>query len=33
METVRVRHRYSGYDGTNIVIMLLYTMDMMSTYI
>ena len=32
METVGVRHRYSGCDGTNIVNMLLYTMDMM-TYI
>ena len=28
-----VRHRYSGCDGTNIVNMLLYTMDMMLTYI
>ena len=33
METVGVRHRYSGSDGTNIVNMLLYAMDMMSTYI
>ena len=33
MELVGVRHRYSGCDGTNIVNMLLYTMDMMSTYI
>ena len=33
MERVGVRHRYSGCDGTNIVNMLLYTMDMMSTYI
>ena len=33
MERVDVRHRYSGCDGTNIVNMLLYTMDMISTYI
>ena len=33
MESVGVRHTYSGCDGTNIVNMLLYTMDMMSTYI
>ena len=33
MESVGVRHRYSGCDGTNIVNMLLYTMDMMLTYI
>ena len=33
MERVGVRHRYSVCDGTNIVYMLLYTMDMMSTYI
>ena len=33
MESVGVRPRYSGCDGTNIVNMLLYTMDMMSTYI
>ena len=33
METVGVRHRNSGCDGTNIVNMLLYTMDMMLTYI
>ena len=33
MELVGVRHRYSGCDDTNIVNMLLYTMDMMSTYI
>ena len=33
MERVGVRHFYSGCDGTNIVNMLLYTMDMMSTYI
>ena len=33
MESVVVRCRYSGCDGTNIVNMLLYTMDMMSTYI
>ena len=33
MERVGVRHRYSGCDGENIVNMLLYTMDMMSTYI
>ena len=33
METVGVRHRYSGRDGTNRVNMLLYTMDMKSTYI
>ena len=33
MERVGVRHRYSGCDVTNIVNMLLYTMDMRSTYI
>ena len=33
MESVGVRHRYSVCDGTNIVNMLLYTMDMMLTYI
>ena len=33
MERVGVRHRYSGCDGTSKVNMLLYTMDMMSTYI
>ena len=33
MERVGVRHSYSGCDGTNIVNMLLYIMDMMSTYI
>ena len=33
MESLGVRHRYSGYDGTNIVNMFLYTMDIMSTYI
>ena len=33
MESVGVRHRYSGCYGTTIVNMLLYTMDMMSTYI
>ena len=33
MENVGVRHRYSGCDGKNIVNMLLYTMDTMSTYI
>ena len=33
METVGARHRYIGCDGTNIVNILLYTMDMMSTYI
>ena len=33
MESVGVRHRYSGCDGKNIVNMLLYTMDMMLTYI
>ena len=33
IERVGVRHRYSRCDGTNIVNMLLYTMDMMSTYI
>ena len=32
MEIVGVRHRYSGCDGTNIVNMLLYAMDMMLTY-
>ena len=31
MERVGVRHRYSGCDGTNIVNMLLYTVDMMLT--
>ena len=33
IERVGVRHRYSGCDATNIVNMLLYTMDMMSSYI
>ena len=33
MERVGVRHKYSGCDGTNIVNMLLYTIDMMLTYI
>ena len=33
MESVAVRHRYSGCDGTNIVNMLLYTMDMILIYI
>ena len=33
MESVCVRHRYSVCDGKNIVNMLLYTMDMMWTYI
>ena len=33
MERVGVRPTSSGCDGTNIVNMLLYTMDMMSTYI
>ena len=33
MERVGVIHRYSGCDGKNIVNMLLYTMDTMSTYI
>ena len=33
MESVGVRHRYRVCDGTNIVNMLLYTMDMMLTYI
>ena len=33
MERVGVRHMYSGCDGTNIVNILLYTMDMMLTYI
>ena len=33
MERVGVRHRYSGCDVTNIVNMLLYTMDMMSSYV
>ena len=33
MERVGVRHRYSVCDGTNIVNMLLYTMDLRSTYI
>ena len=33
MERVGVRHRYSGCDATNIVNMLLHTMDMMSSYI
>ena len=32
MERVGGRHMYSGCDGTNIVNMLLYTMDMMLTY-
>ena len=31
MESVGVRNRYSGCDGTNIVNILLYTMDMMLT--
>ena len=33
IERMGVRHRYSGCDGTNRVNMLLYTMDIMSTYI
>ena len=33
MERVGVRHRYSGCDATNIVNILLYTMDMMQSYI
>ena len=33
MKSVGVRHRYRGCDGTNIVNILLYTMDKMSTYI
>ena len=33
MESVGVRHRYSGCDGKNIVNMLLCTMDMMLAYI
>ena len=33
VERVGVRNRYSGCDGTNIVIMLLYTMDMILTCI
>ena len=33
MERVGVRQRYSACDVTNIVNMLLYKMDMMSTYI
>ena len=33
MERGGVWHIYSGCDGTNIVNMLLYTMDMMLTYI
>ena len=33
MERVGMRHRYSGSDCTNIVNMLLYTMDIMLTYI
>ena len=33
MERLGVSHRYSGWDGTNIVYMFLYTMDMMSTFI
>ena len=33
MERVGVRHRYNGCDGTNILNMLLHTMDMMSSYI
>ena len=28
MESLGVSHRYSGWDGTNIVNMFLYTMDM-----
>ena len=33
MESVGGRHRYSVCDGTNIVNMLVHTMDMMLTYI
>ena len=33
MESVGVRHRYSGCDGKYIVNVLLNTMDTMSTYI
>ena len=33
MESLCVRHRYSGCDGKNIVNKFLYAMDMMSTYI
>ena len=33
MKTAGVRNKYSGCDGTNIVNMLWYTMDMMSIYI
>ena len=33
MESVGVRNRYSACDGKNIVNILLYTLDMMSTYI
>ena len=33
MERVGVRNRYSGCDVTNILNILLYTMDIMSTYI
>ena len=33
MERMGVRHGYSGCDGTNIVNVLLYTMDMMLTCI
>ena len=33
MERGGVRHRYRGCDVTNIVNIMLYTMDMMSSYI
>ena len=33
MERVDVRHRYSGCDVKSLVNILLYTMDMMSSYI
>ena len=33
MKRVGVRNRYSGCDVTNILNILLYTMDMMSPYI
>ena len=33
MDSVCVRHRYSGCDATNIVNKFLYIMYMMSTYI
>ena len=33
MDSVCVRHRYSGCDATNIVDKFLYIMYMMSTYI